>query len=106
VPHPSDHQEIVVSAPFHHVDRPILIADNDVLLIVMIIIKTIIEVADIEMTTMIATERIVMIEATTEVMIEVMNATIGTMTAIVALRLVMALLQEVDQEDQCIGNLS
>jgi hypothetical protein len=28
------------------------------------------------------------------------------MTAIVALRLVMALLQEVDQEDQCIGNLS
>lgn len=95
-----------MSAPFHHADRPILIADNDVLPTVMIIIKTIIEVADIEMTTMIATERIVMIEATIEVMIEVMNATIGTMIAIVALRLVTDHPQEVDQEDLCIGNLS
>jgi hypothetical protein len=104
VVHPLDLQEIVVSAPFRRADCLILIADTDVLLTVMIIIKTIIEVADTEMTTMIATETTVTI-AMIEDTIEAMTAMIETMTAMVVLRPATVHLQEVDQDDLCIGNL-
>ena len=94
---------IVVNVRFHHVDLLILIADTDVLLTVMIITRTIIEVADIEMTTTIVTEMIAM-NATIEVTIEVTTATTEITIAMVALRLAMAApLLEADQEDQFTG---
>lgn len=69
----------------------------------MIITRTIIEVADIEMTTTIVTEMIAM-NATIEATIEVTTATTEITIAMVALRLAMAApLLEADQEDQFTG---